>query len=192
MPAPTQPRIFISHGRADGQTVADALRAKLKVRRLEPWQELVAMQSGDWRVQLWNTIEQAEHLVVTRAAITSEVVEEEWRHGRVTGKAVSPVLADPSLDYANLPTWMRSDHIYKFDALSSALDNAHEFNRLVDVLKGRSLQRRMPTIARTPGERFVPRTKEMDGLRAMLLDSWGRLSASLLHSLVPGAWARPH
>ena len=46
---PSQPRIFISYARADGRAFADALRANLKARGLEPWQDLVAMQSGDWR-----------------------------------------------------------------------------------------------------------------------------------------------
>jgi hypothetical protein len=171
--APSQPRIFISYARADGRAFADVVRANLKARGLEPWQDLVAMQSGDWRAQIWNAIEQAEHLVLvpTRGAIGSAVVEEEWHHARKSGKEVSPVLADPSLDYVDLPAWMRADHIYKFDVLSPTLDTAHDFTRLLDVLKGPSLQRRMPTIARTAGARFVPRPKEMDALRELLLDS---------------------
>ena len=68
---PSQPRIFISYARADGRAFADALRANLKARGLEPWQDLVAMQSGDWRAQIWHAIDQAEHLVLvlTRGAI---------------------------------------------------------------------------------------------------------------------------
>lgn len=181
MTALAPPRIFLSYARADGQSAADTLRAHLANPALTAnaplavWQDPTSMRSGQWREQICAAIKTGDHLlmVLSPGALASEVCAWEWYVARMEGAEISPVLADPALDLATLPKWMTAQHIYRLDLGVPGLGEHPEWQRLVASLRAAPTARRMPTISRTPGERFVPRPTEMDALRDMLLDARG-------------------
>ena len=89
-------RIFISYSRKDGAEFAASLRKKLQKQDLSIWQDLIALEGGrDW----WSQIEDAlkskvlQHfvLVITPAAVASQVVRREIRLARQEGKTICPV-----------------------------------------------------------------------------------------------------
>jgi hypothetical protein len=51
-------------------------------------------------------------LVMTPAAMGSEMVRKEWRYARQQGVCVYPVKGIDTLDFASLPHWMRKAHFY--------------------------------------------------------------------------------
>ncbi len=175
------PRIFLSYARTDGAMAATKLRdglanaALTAGQPLAVWQDLTSMRSGQWREQIRAAIRTGDHLlmVLSAEALQSEVCAWEWHVARLAGAEISPVLADPAYDLANLPKWMKAQHIYRLDLAASGIAEHPEWQRLVASLRAAPASRRMPTISRTPGERFVPRPTEMHALRAMLLDARG-------------------
>ena len=91
----SHPRIFISYARDDGEDFARNLRRCLvEEHGFSVWQDRTEMQVGDaW----WQQIESAlrkEHveylvLVMTPAAMKSEMVRKEWRLARQEGVCTS-------------------------------------------------------------------------------------------------------
>jgi len=102
------PRIFISYARDDGEEFARKLRRCLvEDHGFSVWQDRTEMQVGEaW----WQQIESAlrnEHveylvLIMTPAAMKSEMVRKEWRLARREGVCVLPVIASPNLDIDSL------------------------------------------------------------------------------------------
>ena len=101
----TSPRIFISYSRADGRDFAEALERRLADAGIRSWRDLKNMGSGEIRPQVLRAIEETQHLVLilSRCALASDWVKREWTHAREWGRMVSPVLADPTLERADLP-----------------------------------------------------------------------------------------
>jgi hypothetical protein len=162
-----EPRIFISYARADGLEAARRIREKLESAGFTLWQDLVAMQGGrDW----WTQIEEAirapsiEHLVliVTPSVLERSVVRREIRLARQEGVQVTPVAE--KLDMNQLPRWIGHVHDLRYP---------EQWERLVNVLRGPSTQKRMPFMAPDLPTGFVPRAFEFKALKAQLLDAKG-------------------
>jgi len=100
-------------------------------------------------------------LVMTLAAARSEMVRREWRHARKEGVIVYPVLGTKGIDFAALPHWMRSVHFYDLDA---------EWPKFLHDLQFPARPLRVPFMAESMPDDFVPRPQEMDRLLGHLLD----------------------
>ena len=164
------PRIFISYAREDGEEFARKLRRCLvEEHGYSVWQDRTEMQVGDaW----WQQIESAlrnEHveylvLVMTPAAIKSEMVRKEWRLARQEGVCVLPVIASPDLDIDSLPLWMSATHF-------ADLSVPEEKKRFIRTLEGPCKIQRVPFMAEDlPGD-FVPREHEFKQIVSGLLDT---------------------
>jgi len=127
------PRVFISYARSDGEQFAARLRKRLEAKHIPLWQDRVGMEGGrDWWQQITQALDVVEFmvLVMTPAAMQSEVVRKEWRYARQQGVCVYPVKGTPDLDFTSLPHWMRSAHFY---------DLEHEWQKFVNDLNTRCL-----------------------------------------------------
>jgi WD40 repeat protein len=168
VPSTPTARIFISYARSDALEPARRLRSRLEGEGFSLWHDLVAMEGGrDW----WTQIEEAigspsiEHLVllVTPAAFERSAIKREVRLARQEGVQVSPVKGLPDLDLA-LPRWL--GHVHD-------LDYPEQWQRLIEVLRAPSTQRRVPFMAPEMPEGFVPRVAEYESVKAKLLDARG-------------------
>lgn len=155
-------RIFVSYSRKDGAAAAADLRAWLEREGLSVWQDIVALRGGpDW----WSQIEAAlrskslDHfvLVVTPGALESRYVRQE-------GKAACAVEGPGLPAKGKVPRWIGHVHDLEFP---------EQRDRLLHVLRGPSLQKRVPMMAPEPPRDFVPRPHEFDPLKQSLLDAKG-------------------
>ena len=161
---PAQPRVFLSYARSDGEALARTLRERLQAADVPLWHDRDAMEGGrDWWQQITAAIDQVDFLVLlmTPAALRSDLVRREWRYARQRGAAVYPVLAAPGLDFSTLPRWMRDAHFYDLD---------HEWRKFVADLHQRPQRVRVPFMVEALPPDFVPRPREFDRLLAQLLD----------------------
>src|SRR5438876_8792671 len=79
------PRVFISYARSDGEPFATQLRQRLEAEQIPLWQDRVGMEGGrDWWLQIVEVLDKVEFmvLVMTPAAMRSEMVRREWRYAR--------------------------------------------------------------------------------------------------------------
>src|SRR2546426_5767125 len=100
--------IFLSYARADGRTVASNLHQRLEAIGHTVWQDVLDMQGGEgWWLQIEDRIAQAEAvvLVVTPAALASQIVRREWVAARRFGTHVLPVTNEPGI-FRTAPRWM--------------------------------------------------------------------------------------
>ena len=107
------PRVFLSYARSDGKQFATDLRQRLEAEHIPLWQDRIGMEGGrDWWQQITEALDKVEFmvLVMTPAAMRSELFKKEWRYARQQGVCVYPVKGVPDLDFASLPHWMRSAH----------------------------------------------------------------------------------
>ena len=158
------PRVFISYARTDGEPFAAELRQRLEAEHIPLWQDRVGMEGGrDWWQQITEALDKVEFmvLVMTPAAMRSEMVRKEWRYARQQGVCVYPVIGEPDLDFNSLPHWMRSAHFYDLD---------YEWQKLVNDLNTRFQQPRVPFMVEDLPLDYVPRPKEFDALIEKLLD----------------------
>src|SRR5256714_7593773 len=82
------PRVFISYARSDGEQFAAQLRQRLQAEQIPLWQDRVGMEGGrDWWQQITEALDKVEFmvLVMTPAAMQSEMVRKEWRYARQQG-----------------------------------------------------------------------------------------------------------
>ena len=89
------PRVFISYARGDGEAFAGTLRARLEAAGIPLWQDRTGMEGGrDWWLQITAALDRVRFmvLVMTPAAMASELVRREWRYARQRGVAVYPVM----------------------------------------------------------------------------------------------------
>jgi TIR domain len=119
---PTKKRIFISYARRDGEAFATALRSRIEAEKPEitVWQDRSQMEGGvGWWKQITTALEDVEFLVLvlTAAALKSEVSQKEWRYARQVGVCVYPVkgVPDSELDFGAMPLWMRQAHFFDVD-----------------------------------------------------------------------------
>ncbi|MDM0048614.1 TIR domain-containing protein [Variovorax sp. J22R115] len=155
--------VFVSYARKDGEAFAIDLRDRLLARNISVWQDRAGLEGGrDWWEQIKDALGHVEYivLVMTPAAMRSEVVRKEWRYARQQGVCVYPVIADASIDIASLPRWMSSIHWY---------DLAHQEEKFFNDLNTRCQMQRVPFMAEPLPEDFVPRRLEFEQLKKLLL-----------------------
>ncbi|MEJ8826497.1 TIR domain-containing protein [Variovorax humicola] len=158
------PRVFVSYARKDGEALARDLRERLAAAGIPLWRDREGMEGGrDWWLQITDALDQVEFLVLvmTEAALQSELVRREWRYARQRGVAVYPVVGDQPIDFDALPRWMRSVHFYSL---------AHEWTKFVNDLDTRPLLVRVPFMVEDLPADFVGRPREFERLVSHLLD----------------------
>ena len=87
-------RVFVSYARKDGEAFAIRLRERLRAAApdIDPWLDHYEMVGGrGWWVQITSAIDasRALVLVMTPAALRSDVVRREWQYARQHGVPVS-------------------------------------------------------------------------------------------------------
>ncbi|MGZ5185983.1 MAG: TIR domain-containing protein [Caldimonas sp.] len=160
----TLPRVFVSYARRDGEVAARELRERLEAQGIPLWRDREAMEGGrDWWLQITEALDRVEFLVLvmTEAALGSELVRREWRYARQRGVCVYPVTAMPGLDFEVLPRWMRSVHFY---------DLAFEWPKFVNDLNTRPAPQRVPFMVEDLPRDHVPRREQIERLLPLLID----------------------
>jgi WD40 repeat protein len=157
---PPPARAFVSYARADGEAFATELRLRLERQHPEIslWQDRARMEGGiGWWKQITDALEHVQILimVMTPAAAVSEMARKEWRYARQQGARVCPVIGDPSLDFAALPSWMRKVHFY---------DLTKEWDAFVTFLRSAHKESRVPFMAPDLRDGYVPRVAEFRAL----------------------------
>lgn len=158
------PRVFVSYARRDGEAFARGLRERLGAEHIPLWRDREGLEGGrDWWLQIAEALDRVAFLVLvmTPAALGSELVRREWRYARQRGVAVYPVQAVPDLDFAAMPRWMRSAHFY---------DLAHEWPKFVNDLNTTPQPRRVPFMVEALPADHVPRQTLLDRLVPHLVD----------------------
>ena len=163
-----KPRVFISYARKDGEKFATNVRKRLQKEEPEItlWQDRAEMEGGvGWWKQIEEALDQVRFLVIvmTPAAMQSEMTRKEWRYARQRGVNVYPVKGcpDADLDYARLPNWMRKAHFFDPDS---------EWQTFVNYLKSDREPKRVAFMAPDMPEGFIPRPREFEQLIAQLVD----------------------
>src|SRR5438105_2637014 len=159
-----RPGVFISYVRSDGEEFARDLRLRLEAEGIPLWQDRIGMEGGrDWWLQIVEALKAVEFmvLVMTPAALQSQMVRREWRYARQQGVCVYPVKGSASIDFASLPRWMRDVHWYDLD---------QEWTKFVNDLNTRCEQKRVPFMVEDLPADFVERPEEFGALISTLLD----------------------
>src|SRR6516225_1965625 len=137
---PDRPRVFLSYARSDGEAFTRDIRARLErdAPGLKLWRDREAMEGGvGWWRQITEALDVVEVilLVLTPAAIKSEVVTREWRYARQRGVHVYPVHGWPGveIDFGTMPKWMGKAHAHHHEK---------EWAGLLDHLKHPGLVKR--------------------------------------------------
>jgi hypothetical protein len=163
-----QPVAFLSYARKDGEEFARKLRERLAREQPEItlWRDRDKMEGGvDWWLQIREALENVRFLVlvITPAAIESEVVRREWRYAREHGVCVYPVKGAPDaqLNYAALPRWMSAAHFF---------DLEKEWETFVNYMKSPPNVVRVPFMADDLPEDFVQRAGPFGLVASRLLD----------------------
>ena len=162
--SPDKAGAFISYARSDGEALAGDLYSRLEAEGISLWRDLDRLEGGrDWWLQITAALDQVEFLVLimTPAAMRSELVRKEWRYARQRGVCVYPVKATDDVDFASLPRWMRSVHFYDLD---------REWPKFINDLQTRCRRTRVPFMAEDLPSEFVLRQAEYERLRRHLLD----------------------
>ncbi|MCW5667950.1 MAG: TIR domain-containing protein [Piscinibacter sp.] len=158
------PRVFVSYARRDGEAFARGLRERLAGERIALWRDREGLEGGrDWWLQITEALDRVVFLVLvmTPAALASELVRREWRYARQRGVAVYPVMAAPGLDFAAMPRWMRSAHFYDLD---------QEWPKFLADLQGTPRPRRVPFMVEDLPADHVPRRSLIERLVPLLVD----------------------
>lgn len=169
--------VFISYARSDGEDFATALRERLLTEGVPVIQDRVKLEGGrDWWLQIKDAIETVEFmvLVMTPAAMRSEVVRKEWRYARQKGVCVYPVKAGSKAEFdaliGTLPRWMRDLHVYDIGFDPTAFESGPEWRKLVNDLNTRCDDPHVPFMCEDLPADFVPRPGEFEALLSQLLN----------------------
>jgi WD40 repeat protein len=171
---PSSVRAFISYARSDGEEFAARLRARLLSEEPEItlWQDRSSLEGGvGWWKQIAEALSSVQFLILimTPASIESPMVQKEWRLARQQGVTVYPVkgVSDAELAFDKMPRWMRKAHFF---------DLAKEWQTFVNYLKSPSRAARVPFMAPSLPEKFVPRREATDAARLALMRGEGAVS----------------
>ena len=159
-----KPRVLLSYARSDGEDFATQLRKDLEKEGISLWSDPVNIEEGRERwSQVITALDNVEFVVVaiTPEALRSPFIKKEWRNARQRGLCVYPVIAHPNLDLPSLPRWMRDVHWYQLDL---------EWQKFLNDLNARCLQRPIPFMVEDLPPDFVPRPAEFEGIISRLLD----------------------
>ncbi|MEO7117211.1 MAG: TIR domain-containing protein [Caldimonas sp.] len=158
---------FISYARADGERFAAALRERMALEApdVRVWQDRPEIEGGvGWWRQIEDALERVEFLVIvmTPGVLASELTRKEWRAARQSGVCVFPVKGpDFSFEDPRLPKWMSRAHIYDLDV---------QWETFVAHLRRGCQTTRVPFMAPPLPAGFVPRPREFESLRSLVLD----------------------
>jgi WD40 repeat protein len=172
------PRVFLSYARKDGEEFATALRSRLadEAPDITIWQDRAQMEGGvGWWAQIEAALDRVKFLVIvmTPAAMASEITRREWRGARQRGLVVYPVkgVPDDQLDYTVLPNWMRKSHFFDVGRFAGGeWRDAKEWQTFVTYLRSDRQAARAPFMAPDLPHGFVPRAREFDRLLRLVLD----------------------
>ncbi|HRE46862.1 MAG TPA: NB-ARC domain-containing protein [Aggregatilineales bacterium] len=188
--APPPPRVFISYARKDGEAFAAGMREALLAAGIPLWQDRVGMEGGrDWWGQITDAIDQVQFmiLIMTPAAMESEIVRKEWRYARAQGVCVYPVKGAMGLDFASLPRWMRDAHFYDLGVDPATLIAGAEWAKFTRDLAAPCETPRVPfPYDKEKYSGFVPRPTEFEALITLLLDE-SRESPKAITAALRGA-----
>ena len=125
------------------------------------------MEGGvGWWKQITDAIDQVEFMimVLTPAALLSDVARKEWRYARQQGVRICPIMGAPpdQLDVRQLPSWMRKAHFYDLD---------REWATFIGFLNSARRDNRVPFMAPDLRVDFVSRPKEFEAMLSALLDA---------------------
>ncbi len=174
------PRVFISYARSDGADFASSLRARLEREHPEItlWLDRAQMLGGiGWWKQITEALDKVEILimVMTPAAMQSEVAAKEWRYARQQGVRVCPVMEGvPNLDFDVLPNWMRKAHCYDLD---------REWETFISFLQSAGKDNRVPFMAPDLPATYVERPVQFAAIISRLLDESRENSLSVTTAL---------
>ena len=178
MPVDERFRVFISYARKDGAELALRLHADLKKEGFEAWLDQQRISGGaSWTDTIETALDGAEYLValLTPGSYTSEICRAEQLRSLRKGKCVIPLLAKSGCD---IPLHLETKNYRDFSAES---DYDKAFEGLLEDLKARSgvelRQEFRETYVTAPPlpMNFVERPRELEGLRAALInDNGGR------------------
>lgn len=166
-PFKSPPRAFISYARSDGAELASSLREKLEREypEITLWLDRAQMLGGiGWWKQITEALDQVEILimVMTPAAMKSEVAAKEWRYARQQGVRVCPVMQGrASLDFDTIPNWMSKAHFYDLDL---------EWDTFIGFLRSSGKDNRVPFMPPDLAENYVARPEHFESVMLYLLD----------------------
>ena len=179
-PFRSPPRAFISYARSDGADIAADLHARLEREHAEItlWLDRTQMIGGiGWWKQITEALDKVEILVMilTPAAMQSDIAAQEWRYARQQGVRVCPVMQDASgLAFEYLPNWMRKAHCY---------DLHREWETFVAFLQSAEKANRVPFMAPDLPARCIERRAQIEALLSCLLDETGKNPQSNITAL---------
>lgn len=161
--------IFISYSRANTAFAAELYR-ELAALGFTLWRDRSEMEGGrDWWAQIQEAIRESETMVLCMSpqALASPIVAKEWRYARQVGTRVIPVLA-AAVDFGGVPRWMQ--RVDWPDLRPGAPERDVVWGRFVRQLQTPYEARRVPfTVPDLPAN-LVARPRELNALRALLLD----------------------
>ncbi len=176
--------VFVSYARSDGGAFARRLVVDLEAQGISAWLDRREMYGGRaWRRQIVDAIGDAAYLVLvlTPSALSSEIVAWEWQVARRQGVCVFPVRADPGLDVALAPAWMRELHWYTLD---------EERDTFIANLRGPCDLVRVPFMAGDLPGSYVPRKNELLAAKRLLLRDRGGPGGSNVVLYGPGGYGK--
>lgn len=160
--------MFISYARKDGEALALSLGERLKDSdpEVSAWLDRAEMEGGlGWWKQIEEAIDKVTFLVIvmTPAALLSEVARREWRYARQKGVVVYPVkgVPDSELNFNTLPKWMRKAHF---------VDLEKEWETFTRSLKSDPQPARVPFMAPELPKGVVQRPREHEALLNLFLN----------------------
>jgi WD40 repeat protein len=179
---------FISYARADGESAARTLHARLQADApdVRAWLDRYEIEGGvGWWNQIEEALDRAEFLllVMTPAAMQSENTRREWRSARQRGVCVYPIKGAPdgALDFPALPNWMRKAHFY---------DPQLEWQKLLAHLRRGCGATRVPFMAPSLPAGFVARPAPASAVAASLLHAPGDGRRTLVALRGPGGFGK--
>ena len=159
---------FISYARRDGEAFADNLRQRLEREQpgITVWQDRARMEGGiGWWKQVTDALDSVSFLilVMTPAALQSEISRKEWRYARQAGVCVYPVkgVPDAELNFRDMPPWMRDAHFFDLES---------EWDTFVQHLKSPCQAPRVPHMAPDLPSGFIQRPEFTAGVLDSMLD----------------------
>src|SRR4051794_18518422 len=113
--------IFLSYARSDGEQFKDVLRNRLQsdAPDIDIKHDRQLEGGVGWWEQITEAIDSVDFLILimTPAAMQSEIVRKEWRYARQHGVCVYPVKGAPDdkLQFPGLPKWMNKAQFFDVD-----------------------------------------------------------------------------
>lgn len=158
------PRVVVAYVQRDGVELAAEVRKNLEAEGIPTWPDLgLPPRRRDWWAQVTHAIEQVEYLVLvmTPAAVQSQIIRRQWRHASQVGTCIFPVTRADDIDFPQLPRWIRQVHFFNLPL---------EWPKLVAALKTNCQTPRLPFMADDLPADFVERPAEMKQILSVLFD----------------------